>query len=213
MEAFEDALTPYVESGVTYFSTLITGSSSFDVLEIPAHFTAKTRWPGGRNCTIVTSIAGQREWPLKVLRGEGGDACSIGTEWREFLEDQGIGVGHFIIFEAVDERTLVADVHHPPGLQPAFVKIIRPSHLRIHKLDIPTKFWRRLGSGNFDGFKYKLIGDKSTVRVSSAVTANAAQTQCHFTVGWREFCKENKVKCGDKMTFTQVDTYSFRVMK
>ena len=89
--------------------------------EIPATFTAETRWPGEEDCALLTSISTVKEWPLKFRLlpdvRTGISAVSVGGGWAKFLEDQNLGVGAFMTFEVVDERRLVVALHHRSAVE------------------------------------------------------------------------------------------------
>ncbi|KAG0574052.1 hypothetical protein KC19_VG230900 [Ceratodon purpureus] len=79
--------------------------------------------------------------------------------------------------------------------------------------DIPVKFWRAISVDQFDGFFYGLRGPLSTTVVKTTLARLPAQAVCSFTTGWHLFVKENKLKVGDRLIFTHVDTHVFQVAK
>ena len=94
--------------------------------EVPPEFTAMTGWPGCADCDIVYPLNKASEFRVRFDR-TGVIASSIGDGWPNFLRQNKIGKGKFIIFEPADERTLVAMVY-PPADTPEFTKTLRVSH-------------------------------------------------------------------------------------
>jgi hypothetical protein len=108
--------------------------------EIPATFTAETGWPGGEDCSLVTSISTFLEWPLRLREVSdtslGVSAVSVGARWPKFVHDQEISHGAFLIFEVVDELRLVVAIHRRSGLAHAASQQKQPavnSNVRVYR--------------------------------------------------------------------------------
>ncbi|KAG0573492.1 hypothetical protein KC19_VG182900 [Ceratodon purpureus] len=95
--------------------------------EIPVAFTNKTKWPGEKQCALVTSMS-SKQWQVNFER-RNSSFVSTGTGWRDFLCDQELRIGNILVFEVVDERCLVVTIN-PYAEKTPFKKILRPTHLR-----------------------------------------------------------------------------------
>ena len=84
--------------------------------EIPTTFTYKTGWPGSQECAVVTSTAGNREWPVHFeIEDVGGGkrkATSVGPQWPRFLVEHEVLPGSILVFEVLDPRCLVVTIYH-----------------------------------------------------------------------------------------------------
>ena len=101
------------------------------VQEIPAAFTKKTGWPETSDCILVTSTTSMKQWPVLFNR-QRGTIVSLYEGWTEFLHDQGIEVGNFMVFEYVDDQCLVVAIY-PPESESKFKKTLKATHTRPAK--------------------------------------------------------------------------------
>lgn len=119
------------------------GSDVCESQEIPATFTTETGWPRSENCALVTSIAIQKEWPLRFRlltdMRRGVSAASIGEGWARFMSDQRLGLGAVLTFEIVDERRLVVGIHRRSALKvpQTFQQLPDASHLACDSREQP----------------------------------------------------------------------------
>ncbi|KAG0555330.1 hypothetical protein KC19_12G161500 [Ceratodon purpureus] len=213
-DLYADAIAEMEDIGARFFSVYLESAHSMSVLDVPQEFTASTGWPGCADCGIITSSATMQESPVRFDR-TGSVARSVGDGWARFLRDNNIRKGKFVVFEPVDERCLVAVVYPKSGT-PEFTKKLRLSHTtkkNSAKLDIPSRFWRRYGSDNFDQRAFTLRGSKCSVTVKSVLKRTPRQTTCYFTEGWDKFRDQNDFGVGDTLVFTQVAHANFQVTK
>ncbi|KAG0608026.1 hypothetical protein M758_8G072200 [Ceratodon purpureus] len=218
-----------------YFTVTMLTETHRSRLEIPRSFTKKTGFPMSPNCTLVTSVSAQKEWPIHfaITEEEGGQrrATSIGHGWSVFLVDQDVKFGTLLVFENADDTCLAVTTYHPssprrivpagevglprrPSDGSSFKKTLRQSHLKSGangRLDFPTPFWRELGLEHFRDSWFTLFGPFAAVRVKSFVYEGPRQTFCYLSKGWSEFVALNDFKFGDKLCFAAVGNLEFNV--
>ncbi|KAG0595877.1 hypothetical protein M758_UG205900 [Ceratodon purpureus] len=118
-------------------------------------------------------------------------AMSVGNGFTKFQDDMSITMGSYLIFKAVDNKSLVVTVVPPCKMLRSFSKIVRKSNT------IPYNSSR--------------LGPLATTQVQSTVTHTPKQTIYSFTQGWSNFCVTNQLKVGDIILFTEVESHTFDV--
>ncbi|KAG0566282.1 hypothetical protein KC19_7G052000 [Ceratodon purpureus] len=100
-----------------YFILKISTSTPIYCLSIPEEFSNATGWPRREQCALLTSMNPLNSWPIRFLRmsyrSNLGRAHSIGGGWDQFVRDNSVGPGDLLVFELVDDSSLVVTIHHP----------------------------------------------------------------------------------------------------
>ncbi|KAG0596520.1 hypothetical protein M758_UG262100 [Ceratodon purpureus] len=208
---FKDVVEEMIQVKALFFSLYIDTNSMSTPLEIPAAFMKKTRWPGTSDCSLVTLVTSMKQWLVMLMRRSAETVVSVDKGWSDFLRDQEIQVGNFLVFEVVNDCCLAVTVY-PPQNCTKFKKILKATYARSlnsARLDIPTAFWREVG----DGISYTLRGPSSEVVVKSCRHVSKTQTFCFFATGWCEYYTANDLKEGDTLVFSLIDSTTFHVTK
>ncbi|KAG0597468.1 hypothetical protein M758_UG341400 [Ceratodon purpureus] len=99
-----------------YFTATLSTTAHCAQLEIPPAFTKRTGWLDGADCSLVTSINFKNEWPVRFEQSasSGGVVAwsSVGSGYRKILEDNKVHLPVLLVFEMVDDNTLVVTIHH-----------------------------------------------------------------------------------------------------
>ncbi|KAG0562012.1 hypothetical protein KC19_9G110400 [Ceratodon purpureus] len=213
-ELFQDIIQELDDVEAVYFPVFIDARALVSPLEIPPSFTIWSGWPSETQCTLIIGIS-DRHGSTLTFEFRGNRWVSTGSGWQTFLREHEVSIGKLCVLEYVDDRCLYVKTY-PRGNTRSFTKTMRISHVRPFKstrMDIPVKFWREVGEEKFDGYFYGLQGPLTKTVVKSTLSHLPAQTVCHFTTGWSNFCKENEVKVGETLVFTHVDPFIFQVTK
>ena len=129
------------------------------VQEVPHVFTRRTGWPHSSKCSLTTSKAQNKHWPVRFQLA-GDPWCtrawvSVGEGYSEFLADNRVYLPALLLFEKVDDTTLAVTIHRDNALpaqeplppppykddRPHFLKTLRACHVR------PLKSSRMVSEG------------------------------------------------------------------
>nr|CAB3484192.1 unnamed protein product [Digitaria exilis] len=190
--------------------------------------------PLGPTALVVSPFG--KVWRVEV--GRDGDGAFLGRGWPEFLAAHGVGVGWFVVlrhqgggvltFKAFDTSFCIKEFAAPAAVylyltfpiamasrsskrissKPQFIRITYPDF--SEKMSLPVKFCHSIGFRKACTIMLKTEMDNTrTWQVRGLVYEKV----CYLVgVGWRCFCKDNKMKKDDLCTFNIIETTLWHVV-